>query len=237
MKTINYIRRLFKHLAIHHYTYLSESAENFVKTEAVISPIVISDFNNNIYSDTENILDYSATSIKANPVKAYAKNSSIAISSPLVLLTGIQDIFSELRYMSANPEKNVIETEGIGYTFLPELKKIYAKIPATSVTYYAKTGESLNMQILYLIKAEKAEQISSDNTKAKAYHMMFIDEYKYTRIDQVKNMTVFDFCINTFNTFSYSSYYDENGNYHYVDDKEELEKKLQHEENEIIEVN
>ena len=224
MKTINYIRRLFKHLSIHHYTYLSESAENFVKTEAVISPIVITDFNNNIYSDTENILDYSATSIKANPVKTYAKSGSIAIGGPLALLTEVQDIFSELRYMSANTEKNVIETEGIGYTFLPELKKVYSKVPATAVAYYAKTGEPLNMQKLHLIKAEKDVQINNGNTKLKTYHMMLIDEYEYTGIDQVKNMTVFDFCINTFNTYS-------------NDEKEALDRELRHEENEILEVN
>lgn len=222
MKTINYIRRLFKHLSIHHYTYLSESAENFVKTEAVISPIVITDFNNNIYSDTENILDYSATSVQATPIKTYAKSGSIAIGGPLALLTEVQDIFSELRYMSANPEKNVIETEGIGYTFLPELKKVYSKVPATAVTYYAKTGEPLNMQKLHLIRAEKDTQISSGNTKLKSYHMVFIDEYKKTGIDQVKTMTVFDFCINTFNTYS-------------NDEKEELDKELRHDE--ILEVN
>ena len=220
MKTINYIRRLFKHLSIHHYTYLSESAENFVKTEAVISPIAITDFNNNIYSDTENILDYSATSVQATPIKTYAKSGSIAIGGPLALLTEVQDIFSELRYMSANPEKNVIETEGIGYTFLPELKKLYSKIPATSVSYEAY----IKMQKLYSFKAEKDVQISSGNTKFKAYHMMFIDEYKYTGIDQVKNMTVFDFCINTFNTYS-------------NDDKEALDRELRHEENEVLEVN
>ena len=220
MKTINYIRRLFKHLSIHHYTYLSESAENFVKTEAVISPIAITDFNNNIYSDTENILDYSATSVQATLIKTYAKSGSIAIGGPLALLTEVQDIFSELRYMSTNPEKNVIETEGIGYTFLPEFKKLYAKIPATTVSYNA----NIDMQKLYSFKAEKDVQISSDNTKFKTYHMMFIDEYKYTGIDQVKNMTVFDFCINTFNTYS-------------NDDKEDLDRELRHEENEMLEVN
>lgn len=220
MKTINYIRRLFKHLAIHHYTYLSESAENFVKTEAVMSPIAIADFNNNIYSDTENILDYSAASVQATPIKTYAKSGSITIGGPLALLTAVQDIFSELRYMSANPEKNVIETEGIGYTFLPELKKLYAKIPATAVLYNA----NIDMQKLYSFKAEKDIQINSGSTKLKSYHMMFIDEYEKTGIDQVKTMTVFDFCINTFNTYS-------------NDEKEELDRELRHEENEILEVN